>query len=158
MALHVAVWRLLSPRSYFKALPAVFLAPPMLAAVLALFTSAFAAGPLGFMDAAGWVAAFFLHLSLAAAYIMTYPALQASSPSLVIVLKVDSAMPEGLTAAELGASFDAQGLVGERIEDLKGSGFIEVRGSRCAITPRGRLLLRPFVILRRLLGLEAGLG
>jgi hypothetical protein len=157
MLLHVMVWRIFSPRSYFKALPAVFLAIPAAAVIAAASTPLFSLY-LGFMDGVDWLAAFFLHLSLAAAYIMTYPALQANSPSLVMILHIEASMPEGLTSGELGGLFDAQGLVGDRIEDLKTSGLIKVEGSRCAITPKGRALLAPFIILRRLLGLPAGLG
>lgn len=159
MALHVVVWRLFKPKSYFKALPAVFLAIPVLGVGPAVLTNCFGtSGCLGFMDWVDWSSAVFLHLAISTAYIMTYPALQASSPSLVIVLRIKAAMPEGLTAGELGGLFDAKGLVVERMDDLKNSGLIVVTGSKCAITARGRMLLAPFVLLRMLLGLKAGLG
>lgn len=152
MAVHVAVWRIVRPRSYFKALPAVFLGTPAAVFVLLVFLGPPLLGP------AEWAAVFLMDLSLASAYIMSYPAIQAKSPSITIILRIDEAMPGGLAEDELGSCFTGGDLVGDRVADLVGSGFAVKSGTRCEITPRGRTLLAPFVILRRLLGLPAGRG
>ena len=117
-------------------------------------------------------AALICYSALSAAYIMTYPALQARCPSLRIVLLIDKAAKAdksgdgGLGLPELESGFDAADLVTDRLDELIASGLVSgcdgaEAGSASGAyraTWRGNLLLKPFMLFRRLLGLAPGTG
>lgn len=158
ICLHVIVWRLLRPKSYLKALSAVFFIVPASVFVIYVILFPGALPALSSFDTADLAALFLLYLLLAAAYILSYPSIQARSPSLLMLLVIEESMPRGRKFGELERLFSSRGLVGDRLDDLLQGGFIKVSGQGCSITFRGRLLLGPFALLRRLLGLPAGEG
>ena len=92
-----------------------------------------------------------LHMALSSAYIATYPAAKATSPTLKILLIVASAMPNGLTRAEIVKYVDVPELFQIILKTWnvvllqKGDGFV--------LTWKGRLTVR-FYPFRRMLGLQ----
>jgi hypothetical protein len=162
VCLHVAVWRLFRPIRDLLSLLAVFLAIPFSSfLVLAYLDHAGTVGAASFVSGVRSVdqaAVFLLYFALVAAYIISYPAIQARCPTLQMVLRIDGSMPGGLGFEDLAASFDRRDILEDRIEDLARSGLIRESGKGYAITRRGLVLLKPFLILRSLLGLPAGSG
>lgn len=152
VGVHIAVWRWLRPAKEFTALVSVFIVLPAVLTVLAPL-----AGFVRF-DALELAGVFLLGFALSAAYISSYPALQASSPSLVMLLYLKRTGGAGMSLDELAAVFSAEGLVKDRVNDLLRAGLVTLDGGRCFITAKGRLLLGPFAALRRVLGLSAGRG
>jgi hypothetical protein len=131
---HAALWRIARPTSDARALFLIFLGVP-------------AAAALGFMGAGtafaggGWpqrldvLAMLLLHWALSLAYIQTYPAVQAQSPSLEIVYAVFKSMPRGLSREELLTTLDTRQLVGDRVEDLVANRLIRAAGDLYILTP-----------------------
>ncbi len=158
----MAVWRLFRPIRDLLSLLVVFLAVPFLSfLLLAYLGHAGTGGAASFVSGVGGAdqaAVFLLDFALAAAYIISYPAIQARCPTLQMVLKIDGSMPGGLGFEEIAASFDRRDILEDRIEELARSGLIRESGKGYAITRRGLVLLKPFLILRSLLGLPAGSG
>ena len=150
---HIAWWRVRRPRHDIAVVITLFLAPPVLlvplAAALALAGVVLPAG----LDGGGAVAAGLLDVALSCAYIQSYPAAQALSPSLDLMLAVGSA-PDGLSREDILARGDSGVLVQTRIEDLEANALIERQGDRFALTPIGRGLARFFAGYRRALGLR----
>lgn len=145
LAVHLALWRW-RPARRIPVLFAVFFAPPLV--LLACAPSAVALGvALG-------------HFALACAYIQSYPAMVPAAPTLRILLLVAAREPEGATAEQLRGGFGAQGLVAEAVEPLLvGNLLRRQKGSdRLEITARGRALVWPFLLLRRIIGLPPGDG
>jgi hypothetical protein len=142
---HVLLWRGRRPRADVRALFAIFLGVPTLVAASAALA---ASAPVDV--AAVWL----LHTALSSAYIQTYPAAQASSPSLAITLAVGRAMPRGLTREELLASGSSADLVETRIEDLVANGLVAASGDRYVMTPSSARLVRFFIALRAVLGVR----
>ena len=99
-----------------------------------------------------------LHAALSFAYIQVYPASQAQSPSLKILLLVGKAMPAGLAGSEIQAQFKPAELLEERIQDLIDAGLVHEENGFLELTPSGRAMVFPFVVLRTALGLSAGAG
>jgi hypothetical protein len=97
-----------------------------------------------------------LALALAAAYVMTYPAIEVESPTLVIIQAISRRGPEGLARAELFEQLNGSVLVAPRIEDLLGERLAVRDGDRIRSTDRGRLLARVFIVWRALLGAPKG--
>lgn len=109
-------------------------------------------------SAGEWSAITLLYLALAQAYILSYPAVQASSPSLVILLKVGKSMPAGLTFDDLLCRFDNESVLAPRIQDLLESNLVKKSNGALTLTLNGVILARSFSFFRRLLGLPLGKG
>jgi hypothetical protein len=154
LAVHVAWWRWARPRADIPAILTVFLVAPAIAYL------ALALRPLAASSTGAWLAlspveclaAYVLHAAIGAAYVQTYPATQARSPTLAILMALGRT-PEGLDRAGIVAALDASGLVGERVEDLQRNALVRREGDRLVLTGAGRVLARAFGAYRRWLGL-----
>lgn len=92
LAAHVIVWRVRRPGNAPVALAVIFFVLSPLPGVL---TVRYLPGLAASITSGGWAAAYLLHISLSSAYIMSYPAVEAVSPSLVIALMLGRAGPGG---------------------------------------------------------------
>lgn len=153
LALHVFVWRLRCPSSTHRALFLIFLGLPILMAVVSSVVFSFSADGLRVLSGV-----MLLHLSLGSAYIMSYPAVEALSPSLAIMLMLKGAGASGLGREDLLGIFSDEVVLGPRLADLERAGMITLSDGSISITGRGRTLVMPFVFLRRILGLSEGAG
>ncbi len=151
-AVHVVWWRTSRPKADLPAMLGLFLiAPGILYLVVAM------TGALGVLSPVECAAAFVLHAALASAYVQTYPAAQAQSPTLVILLAIGAA-PAGLDRSALVARLDASGLVRARVEDLERNALLRRDGDRIVLTLPGLVLARAFVVYRSFVGLRPGGG
>lgn len=151
MALHVVLWRWRCPQQQIGWFLIIFLAPlPLLALVLFRLYPTLSVQDFLFMALA--------HLALSCAYIQIYPACQALSPSLMLLLFVGNSMPGGMTEDEIQARFSREILLGNRIQDLLVSGLIRESGGQFEITLQGLLIVLPGIFLRKMLGLTPGKG
>lgn len=151
LVFHVLHWRLKRPAKTELALAADFLAFPA-----ALLILAPALTPL--LTPAEAASAYLLHFLISGAYIASFPAVQAQSPSLEILLlfgKTGGAGFAGLSREEILKSFDASSLVSCRIGDLMKSGLVSRSGGTFTLTSPGRFVALFFRVQRRLLGLAA---
>jgi hypothetical protein len=134
-AIHVVVWRL-SPAT-----------PSGLALIVLLTAVVLAQSLASAWIVASWptlVVATALALELAACYVISYPAMQAHSPSLEIARHLAAAGPGGISRADLYSRLDEAQLVKERIEDLLRDGLATERDGRLTCSARGALLARVF--------------
>ena len=97
-----------------------------------------------------------LYCSLAFAYILSYPAMEADSPSLAITYNIAKAAKAGLAKLELYKIMTDQTLVVARINDLLSDGLICIKSERYFLTSKGLFLARLFVGFRKLLNLPKG--
>lgn len=162
LGLHVLIWWRRHPKSHIIALALIFIVVPTVVGIIGLGLNWLELLPKGAgiipISISDWPLVFLLHYALAGAYIMSYPAVQAVSPSLTMLLIVGSAAPRGLTYDELRSHFNSKELLQARLHDLKeGSLAVEVDGW-FRLTWRGLLLIRFTGFLRSLLGLPQGKG
>lgn len=153
LAVHVGLWRVARPRSDVWGLFTIFLIAPTGLALLVLAAATVFPGA-GLPDALEVAAVLLLHWALSSAYIQSYPAAQALSPSLEIAYAVVRSRPRGLSREELLASLNTEALVQARVEDLVADGLIRGEGDRYVLTPVAAGLIRIFLGLRALLGLR----
>lgn len=140
---HVIVWRWLAPR---RELPWLFLI--LLGVPLAAWGSA-----------PGDVRAFVVASSLSLAYIQTYPAAQARSPSLLILTAARRLAKQGcVTRDDLAAAVRADMSLDVRFADLGRERLLEPTADGPRLTAAGRMLAAAFVALRRALNLGQGAG
>lgn len=140
---HVLVWRWLAPR---RELPWLF------GTLLGVPAAAWAFAP-------GQVRAFVVAVSLALAYIQTYPAAQARSPSLLILGAARRLSKAGCaTRDDIAAAVRADMSLDTRFRDLDRERLLETTAAGPRLTATGRLLAIAFVAFRRLLSLPQGAG
>jgi len=148
---HIVLWRWRRPRNHGAALGVIFLLPLVVATLFLMIflqTSSFPENLFSIL---------LLHLSVSSAYILTYPALEGLSPSLLCLLLIGKERT-GLTAKELRLRFDETILREQKMQDLLDSGLILESEGKVCVTERGKRFVRPFLLLRRLLGLPLGQG
>lgn len=153
ISVHVLVWRLNPACRKTASLFAIFILTPM-AAHGALYAFGPAAGPGGAPSVI--LASYLLNLAVSSAYVLTYPALEALSPSLVIVLLLGGSGV--LRRGDLIRVFHEGVLLGPRIEDLKKDGLVSESDGVLALTGKGMALSRFFAFFRAFLGLDRGRG
>ena len=151
LGVHVTFWRLQHPKRHALTLISIFSVP-----LLGLLPFSRLLWPdLSWVDVA---AVGLLHLATSCAYIQIYPASQADSPSLKILLLVEKSMPAGMTERQIQALFSSKQLLEERVQDLLDSGLVNEHANNLELTTKGHMLILPFIVLRRLIGLPAGQG
>jgi hypothetical protein len=95
-------------------------------------------------------------LALTFSYLITYTAIEADSPSLVITSAIASTDAVGLTQNELYRRLDDELLILPRVEDLVRDGWVRCEAGRYRLTGKGLMFARLFGAYRRLLGLGKG--
>ena len=150
MTAHIVWWRVKRPRADIGAIFGVFLVAPALAYASMAVAAALHLIP---MTPAQLLLSLGLHAAVSCAYVQTYPAMQAQSPTLYILLAVGRA-PGGLDDAGVARSLDPAALVGERAEDLLRNGLVVRQGGRIVASRAGHLMARSFAAYRRWLGLS----
>lgn len=89
-------------------------------------------------------------------YISVYPAVQASSPTLVILDELYRR--KELSEIEIHALFNRGKLIQDRIEDLEKGGMITMHGGQFRLSKKADWLARFFILYRDLLKLPVGAG
>jgi hypothetical protein len=155
----VVVWRLVRPTGHYLTLSVLYVVAlgltvgacalaqdvPMLAAWLV---------PATLRDAVNFVT---LYTAATLAYMVTYSAVQADSPSMAILLQIERAGARGLPRAHVMTALHDGVLVVPRLQDLVTGGLATVdRERRYAITGRGGTLARLYIAYRALLKMEKG--
>lgn len=145
VAIHVAAWRMLRPRSPARLVP---LAALLGAAVGVWAARARCPAP----AAADLTAAWLLFCTMVASYLISLPALESESPSSLIVTCVDERGGDGASRDDLAAIINDDKFVLNRARGLELDGLVERADGRLRITARGRKFLHGFLSYHRLVG------
>lgn len=158
VVLHVAVWRVHRPSGQYVALGGLTIAVLGLALSAPMLLQVGLGRPVGWLPftAADHLNAAVLYGALFLAYLTTYSAVQADSPTMTILLRLAEAGPRGLTRSELLAELNDRVLVLPRLQDLTSGRLARREGARYVMAPRALALVRTHMAYRRLLALERG--
>lgn len=150
---HVVWWRVARPNDDIRALIlSFFVGPAVLAALQFILLPDYG-------SLRETVAAVMVTVAIGAFYIMWYPAAQAASPTMLLVLQVARAASDGgATRTALRAAFDDELLCRQSISNLVHEHFAEERNGKLLVAARGAFLLRMLNTWRGLLGLKYGSG
>ncbi|MFQ5735563.1 MAG: hypothetical protein ACE5GY_01725 [Thermodesulfobacteriota bacterium] len=154
-AIHVAVWRIRKPGNRPFALICIYILIPFIAALAGLALTV--SGGLPVATPEEIAAVYLLNLALSSSYVLTYPAIEALSPSLLFLLIIDSSR-RGVIRSSLVESFDDGSLLEPRIRDLLESGMLRESPQGYSLSSSAVLMVRFFKAFRRLLGLPQGGG
>ena len=143
LSIQLFIWRVLKPKKQMAILLLLFFVLPF---ALTIYT---------FLTWNGLVYTFLVTLSLGTAYVMSFPAAAAQSPTLVLV---NSVVKNNLkTEQEIFLSLGNR-LVKDRLEDLQSDGLVAVEGENLTLKAPGRFLAKIFIQFRKLIGLPEGQG
>ena len=153
------VWRAVGPPGHY--LPLLGLYVVSLVATLGIF---YALGdvplvaawlvPATIRDAVNF---FTLYTAGTMAYIVTYSAVQADSPSMMILLQIEQSGAAGLHRESMMTSLGDSVVVLPRLQDLVTGGLAAIdTHQRYVITARGSMLARLYIAYRVLLKMEKG--
>lgn len=158
---HVLIWRSVRLLSPWWTLIVIFVVvPPAFVIFLYILPSNWnLAQYLSMFKLSQWLAAYLLHGAMGGGYFFLYPTAQDGSPAVRLSLYLHAHMPEGLTLEELREYLLSRDDMGPRINDLLVSGYIEKSENGTLHLARlGGIFIRPFIMLRQLLGLKPGEG
>lgn len=152
--MHVIWWRVSRPQDDFRALAISFFVLP------AIMTGVGACGsiPAAELELREWLSAYVLNLMVSATYIMYYPAAQAASPTMLLVLEIARASKVGATRERIRNAFDSELLCRQGIDNLVHERFADEENGKLAVAQRGAFLLRMLNTWRGILGLKYGSG
>jgi membrane-bound metal-dependent hydrolase YbcI (DUF457 family) len=156
---HVAIWKISLPKKQTRALLGIFygvLLLCLLAAVLSQGHLPPSASRLVPRSVAEWGHVGILFSGLCLGYIITYSAVEADSPSMLMVTAIARSGKEGLEPEVLDEMFAADGPVLSRLENLVRDGLVERQGDVLALTPRGKRFNRIFGLYRLVAGIAEG--
>lgn len=152
-SLHILIWRWRRPRYRVLILFIIFFLVP-----LAFLKADGIRGVPYTIQRPAILAVMLLYAALSCAYIQTYPAVEAVSPSLGILLLLGRAMPQGLTQEQILRRLDANQLFDDRIQDLVTAGLMKRSESLLEPTLFACAIVFVFLLFRKILGLPVGEG
>jgi hypothetical protein len=153
--IHIVVWKIHLPQRQTRALLVIFFGTLLVGLVLL--------GSAQYL----WRAQFptpetlpeYLHIALfvtafTLAYIITYSALEADSPSLVMILRIAAAGASGLPKEHFERQMTDELLIMPRIRDLLRDRLVSTEAGKYHLTPKGVLFARIFIVYRRILNIS----
>ena len=146
MVCHILIWRLKRPKKDILALALIFMVFPAFIILAGALSSR--------LSALNACAVILLDWALSAAYIQTYPAAQAVSPSLEIMVLAGRTGKQGISRLEMVSVFDDKKLVHARFEDLTGNRLVTEKPDGLSLTFPGKILARGFRAYRGFLGIQ----
>ena len=156
--IHLLIWKIRIPRGQTKLLLKIFFS----VLVMSLFSLKLAASfnpdfaryaPEGFL---AYIHIALFVLSLALVYIATYSAIEADSPSLVMVMNIAGEGLEGLSKEGLMETITDDLLIKPRIRDLVNAKLIYLDSGRYKVSKKGVLFIYTFILYRKLINLPKG--
>ncbi|MDD4910529.1 MAG: hypothetical protein PHR44_07640 [Candidatus Omnitrophica bacterium] len=155
---HILIWRARPPKNHAAALLYIF------AVVFAFSILLFKANPGAALSGIAvpqgiyqYLRYCLLFISLSCAYIASYPAIEAESPSIAMILSVAAARQQGLDINIFKNKINNDTLIKPRIEDLLRAKLIYLEGNKYKLSSAGLTVARLFTFFRGILGLK-GMG
>lgn len=156
--LHFIIWWIRVPRRQNKVLLQCFLGVLVVGSLLLYYFSndivLLGVNPPTRLSAYARLWMYFISFTLA--YMITYSAVEADSPSLVIILKIAETGPSGLKEESLLGELNDDALIVPRIRDLLRDKMTAQAEGKYRLRPKGVMLSRLFQLYRNLMGAGKG--
>jgi hypothetical protein len=158
LVVHLVMWRIHLPKRQAKMVLLVFLG--VLCCGCFVFwkygvkVSMFGLRPPG--DLAQYLQLCIFYVSLTLAYVITYSAIEADSPSLVIIMRISEAGRSGLAREALNREIDNRILIEPRVRDLLVDRMAELHEGKYRLTTKGLLMARLFTFYRNVMRANKG--
>ena len=156
LILHVLIWRYRIPEKSIFALMLIFVIIP--ACILLAVIIIDGVKDIVPLSTGELTALMLFHLALSSIYISSYPAAQAVSPSLDILLIVAGTETKKISREDIIKQYADTKMIRERIDDLLTDSLISRKGEYLNLKPISEIIVRIFVLYRKILGLPVGEG
>lgn len=155
---HIVLWKIRLPKRQTKVLLQIFFGT-LIIGVLSLISISLLIP--GFDNLIPMKPPEYLHIclifiSLTLSYMITYSALEADSPTLVMVMTIAKAGVEGLDKKEFDQRLNDDLLIKPRIRDLVIDKMAYLDGDKYKLSRKGVLFARIFIVFRKLLNASKG--
>lgn len=154
--LHWGLWRIHLPRRQTRAIVLLTLATDAASLLFLAWQQGTLAGAEGAPPPLVYLHMALFMFALLCSYVITYSALEADSPTLVMVKMLYDARPEGLEKQRFLGMLNDDVLVLPRVRDLERDHMAKVVDGRYVLTQKGRLMARGFNLFARVLGIGLG--
>ena len=148
---HVIVWRIKKPNNHTVALLGIYILFLIVFVVFLKLTTFRIMND--YLDLAKFVSIYIMFLM---AYVNSYSAIEAESPTFLIILLINQSGKKGMTKGEILGSLNNENLIIPRINDLLLSRAIIKKDTKLFINSPGILLVKLFIGFRKLLNLPKG--
>jgi len=150
--LHFIVWKIHLPKQQTKVLCGIFACT----LILGVFLMVKFPGLINWHILPGKnifeiIQFFLLFAVVAVAYVVSYPAIEVDSPSLLIIEAVFYAGPGGLDRSRLKDMMSDDLLIMPRIKDMLSDKMIHMDGGRYKLSPKGMFMARLFLAYRHMI-------
>ena len=155
---HLIIWRVRLPLRQTKTLLVLFFG----ILSIGLMTNYFLAQWLGepqqwlFYSIPEYLQIVIFFTALTLGYIITYSALEADSPSLVIILSIHKSGKEGMSKQKFEQLMNNTILIDPRIADLERDQMVIFNHGKYQLTSKGRRFAQLFTVYRRMLRANVG--
>lgn len=157
LIIHIIIWRIKVPLISSFVLLVIFLVIPFIFSVFVIKDIWHIKDTLS-LNTVEVMGIMLLHFSLSSAYIAGYPAVRAVSPTLDIILMIESSKYKKMTEEELKRNFTDKRLVHARIDDLRTYHLISEKDDIFKLTFVSKIIVVVFILYRKILGLPMGEG
>ncbi|MFC1692236.1 hypothetical protein ACFL1R_01880 [Candidatus Latescibacterota bacterium] len=156
--LHIVLWRIHLPRRQTRVIFLLFFGVLVFGSLL-IFKYSSIISFLGYYPPVAileYVQIWLFFTSLTLAYMITYSAIEADSPSIVIILKISEAGSSGIDKELFEREIDNSILITPRVNDLLRDNLAELTGGKYRLKAKGILMARLFTFYRNIM--KAGKG
>ena len=155
---HIVLWKVRLPKRQTKVLLQIFFGTLIIGILFLSSISSFTSAVDDFtpQKTSEYIHVCLLFVSLTLSYMITYSALEADSPTLVIVMTIEKEGQEGLDKKEFDRILNDDLLIKPRIKDIITDKMAYLDGEKYKLTPKGVLFARIFILYRRLLNAPKG--
>ena len=151
--LHLIIWQIRVPKRQTRALMQCFLGVFVVGSFIFRYYSP-AISVFGLHPPVALTEYFsigFYFISITLAYIITYSAIEADSPSLMIIMKIHEASESGLNMESLKADLNNSRVILPRLKDLLIDKMAELEEGKYRLRVKGRLMAKLFSSYRNLM-------
>jgi len=150
--IHLIIWRLHLPKKQTNALLAIF-SLPLVLGILAIVKypglMKWSLNPsINFFEIFQLL---LLYTSLSVSYILSYPAIEAESPTLIIIRAVFETGASGLDKSSLKRIVDNDLLILPRIKDMLSDNMVYLKDGRYKLLPKGLIMAKLFLSYRNII-------
>lgn len=149
--IHLIVWKIRLPKRQTGSLLIIFFGILTVSLLCLRYAANFMEARYVPVNLSEYMQIIFFCASLSLAYVITYSALEADSPSLTMMRVIADAGPSGLEKERFNELMTDDILVKPRIRDLVRDGMVYLDAGRYKITPKGASFIKVFIFYRKLL-------
>ena len=156
LLIHIVIWRIKIPNNDILVLFLILLSISIFTVVV--FIQVRIDNVLKNLGESDMCAVILLYFALSFAYIMSYPAIQAISPSLEIMMIIGEKKNKINKKEDIIKIYNENVIFEDRIFDLKKNDLIKNDGGYYKLTLAAKIIINIFILYRKIIGLSFGKG